>query len=338
MMRKNILILLPIEPFNDIYGMSCLSELKNIIEDKGHNVQLCTIPINYDSIESLWKQMYQWSLFDFEHFGGTKIDIVICTKWPSYYVKHHNKKVIFLEDIEMLMNLFDIEKNERDHFTNANRRALKNIDHRYCISECIAKKIELSMGISSCPLYLFNGGGNPGKIQMGSIISVDNGIKYNRLLVDAMREVVGTATIITHNSRDYNNLLDYVEVRGCDNIKVECCDFGSEKMKSLEGEASVYYYGVDKYRGYYPLVASAVTLKPLICVKDEEEIVSELIGQSKIAVVSADIISIRREIQDIFDLQAQICTKKDDEKISLLHGKVVTMSSGAINDIEMIIC
>lgn len=338
MMRKNILILLPIEPFNDICDVSCLSGLKSVIEEKGHNVQMYTIPVNYDSVDSLWKQMYQWSLFDFEHFGGTKIDTVICTKWPSYYVKHHNKKVVFLEDIEMLVELFDIEKSERDHFINANRRILKDIDSRYCISEFISRKIELSLGLDSQPLYLFNGREGFGKIQAGNIISVDNRIKYNRLFIDAMREVAGTATIITHNNRDHSNLLDYLEARGCDNVKVEYCDFGSERMRSLEEEAAAYYYGVDKYRGYYSLVASAVTLKPLICVKDEEEIVSELIRESKIDVVDADIISIRKEIRDIFDLQTKIRDKKDGAKTGLLQGKIVTMNPGAINDIETIIC
>ncbi len=62
--------------------------LQREFKSKGHLVDTVLLPFSAQPKEVLLQQVALWRALDLRVFGGKKIDLVVCTKFPSYLVSH----------------------------------------------------------------------------------------------------------------------------------------------------------------------------------------------------------------------------------------------------------
>ncbi|EHL19336.1 hypothetical protein HMPREF9628_01520 [Peptoanaerobacter stomatis] len=326
-MKKNILIIFPLNPFFKTNEESYLLYIKNILEKNGHNVQICTIPISYNSIDSFWKQAYQWSLFDFSEEQYKDIDMVICTKWPSYYIKHPNKKLLIIEDINTIIDMLECDEDEKKALIMSNKKAIMSANYIYTSSKYISKKLESDMGVASKPLYFFNTDKSSKlnkNIDEKIIISIDNKVNYNKSLIDSIEDINVCSIIITTNKKDYNSLKQYCDIRGIENAKIKFFNMDNlEDIELLEESASMYFYGVDKFRNFYPIISSHKNSKPIICVRGDNG--NEFIERLETEVIDNNHKDIRKAIENIIKYHNSIeenDIKNENDRIDINYKEI----------------
>lgn len=104
---------------------------------RGHEVDLLELPFTVFPKESLLNQAAIWRSLDLSEFAGKKVDLVIPTKFPSYYANHPKKSLWLVHQRREMYELYggrysDFSDDPRDE---ALRRMLVEGDKKV-ISEC----------------------------------------------------------------------------------------------------------------------------------------------------------------------------------------------------------
>lgn len=130
MERKNILVLGAKVPYTSGGQEALVKSLVKEIAHRGHNVDTLEIPFNPSPQENLLTQAALWRTVDFTNFSGEAIDLVIATKFPSYFAKHPRKSVWLVHQHRPCYDLYgtrfsDFSDDPRDELI---RRALLEAD------------------------------------------------------------------------------------------------------------------------------------------------------------------------------------------------------------------
>jgi glycosyltransferase involved in cell wall biosynthesis len=72
---------------------------------RGHEADLVTIPFKWYPGTRLLTQAFLWRLVDLDEADGSPIDLVVATKFPSYLVRHANKRVWLLHQFRQAYEL-----------------------------------------------------------------------------------------------------------------------------------------------------------------------------------------------------------------------------------------
>src|SRR5262245_56644448 len=67
--------------------------LRDALHERGHTVDVVSLPFAWQPHELIGQAALSWRLLDLTHVGDLPIDLVICTKFPSYAVRHPRKVV-----------------------------------------------------------------------------------------------------------------------------------------------------------------------------------------------------------------------------------------------------
>jgi glycosyltransferase involved in cell wall biosynthesis len=66
-------------------------ELVGRLRTHGHDVELVSVPFKWYPKDEILRHAAAWRLLDLTESNGRKIDLVIATKFPTYFVRHPNK-------------------------------------------------------------------------------------------------------------------------------------------------------------------------------------------------------------------------------------------------------
>ena len=133
----NILVLGVKVPFTvggqDVLVASLLKELRA----RGHRADVVEIPYTATPKEGLLNQAAIWRSLPFDTFAGHAVDLIIPTKFPSYFARHPRKSLWLVHQHRPIYDLYggrysDISDDPRDEQL---RRTLVDADTRM-ISEC----------------------------------------------------------------------------------------------------------------------------------------------------------------------------------------------------------
>lgn len=91
--RGNILILASQVPFSRGGAEVLIDRLKEAIFERGFSVDIVTLPFSAEPKSQLLGQMLSWRNLSLQNMSGRRIDMVIPTKFPTYFVNHPNKVV-----------------------------------------------------------------------------------------------------------------------------------------------------------------------------------------------------------------------------------------------------
>lgn len=273
-------------PFTRGGQETLMRSLVSELERRGHEVDVIELPFRCPPKEGLLNQVAWWRSLDLQSFIGKQVDLVIATKFPSYFARHPRKSLWLVHQHRPLYDLYggpysDFSDDPRDE---ALRRMLHVADDaalRECafvsgISRNVVQRLERYNGVQGEVLYppLPLGSRYRNEESKDYLLYVGRicGIKRVDLMLKAMPivhhfmkfKIVGSPDepgIMEYlkNEVDKHHLWDRVEFVG----RVD-----DERLIELYAQASAVYYAPhNEDYGYVTLEAMA-SGKPVITAHD----------------------------------------------------------------------
>jgi glycosyltransferase involved in cell wall biosynthesis len=170
---------------------------------RGFCAELVSVPFKWYPKEELLAHAAAWRLIDLSESNGQPIDLVIGTKFPSYFVRHPNKVAWLVHQHRAAYELCGTEYSDfthteldvglREHLIRLDGQMLRECRRVFTISRTTADRLEKFNGLRRRPLYppppfadrLLPGPYGDYVLFVGRLES----IKRPDLLVRAMRQV-----------------------------------------------------------------------------------------------------------------------------------------------------
>jgi glycosyltransferase involved in cell wall biosynthesis len=126
---------------------------------RGHEADLLSVPFKWYPGARVLTQAFLWRLLDLEEADGQRIDMVVATKFPSYLVRHREKRVWLVHQFRQAYELdgtalgqFDDSPEERAirrKVQALDRVALGEATRLFAISGNVARRVEASTGLEA---------------------------------------------------------------------------------------------------------------------------------------------------------------------------------------------
>lgn len=159
----SILILGAKVPFTRGGQEVLVASLRRELERRGHLVDTVEMPYHPLPKETLLNQAALWRSVDLSAFGANKVDLVIATKFPTYYARHAKKSLWLVHQHRALFELYgtrysDISDDPRDEelrrmLTDGDIKALKECSYVSGISKNVVQRLDDYTGIKGDVLY-----------------------------------------------------------------------------------------------------------------------------------------------------------------------------------------
>jgi glycosyltransferase involved in cell wall biosynthesis len=267
---------------------SLLSALKRA----DYLADLVQLPFSVLPRENILTNIALWKNLDLNSINNEKIDCVISTKFPSYFVKHQ-RKVLWL--VHQHRQMYDLYRSrfsdfEADVSSEALRRLLLQEDHTalsecskiYTISQNVTDRLEKYLGIASevllPPLPLsgryYHGETGDYILSVGRICT----IKRVDFIIKALPQISAKLRLKIVGSPDEPLIMDYINQELDRHSLRTRVDFlgrvSEEQLLSLYANAHcVYYAPFDEDYGFVTLEALA-SHKPVITMSDSGGVLS----------------------------------------------------------------
>jgi glycosyltransferase involved in cell wall biosynthesis len=145
-------------------GAEALSrELVREFRERGFDTELISLPFKWYPPEEVLAHAAMWRLADLSESTGRPIDLLIATKFPSYFARHPRKVTWLVHQHRAAYELVDTPYSDVGHqeFDVALRDQLLALDTRmlgectglFSISANISKRLKRFNGLDATPLY-----------------------------------------------------------------------------------------------------------------------------------------------------------------------------------------
>jgi glycosyltransferase involved in cell wall biosynthesis len=161
---RTIGICLPQVPF--VHGGAELHALalRDQLRQRGYQADLITVPYKWYPREQLMNSIRLWQQLDLSEADGRAIDLLITTKFPSYFAPHPNKVLWLIHQFRQIYDLHgtpysDFMANDRgdeklrQQLIRLDRDAIRGHRRIFSNSHNTAERLEKFNGISATPLY-----------------------------------------------------------------------------------------------------------------------------------------------------------------------------------------
>jgi glycosyltransferase involved in cell wall biosynthesis len=131
--KKRIVICSAQIPFNYGGAEILVDELNLQLKKRGFLSEVVQIPFKWYPKERLIDEAFIWNLTDITESNGEKIDLVICTKYPTYTVQHPNKVVWLFHQHRPVYDLLDTAYSEFGRTSDDLKiiNHIRDIDNKY---------------------------------------------------------------------------------------------------------------------------------------------------------------------------------------------------------------
>ena len=139
----------------EIFAEQLVEELRA----RDHEAELVTVPFKWYPGTKVLSQAFLWRLLDLEESDGRPIDCVVATKFPSYCVRHPNKRVWVLHQFRQAYELdrTDLGQFDESPEDRALRRSVQRLDaialgearRLFATSRNVAARLERSTGLQA---------------------------------------------------------------------------------------------------------------------------------------------------------------------------------------------
>jgi len=150
-------------PFVEGGAESHVRQLIERLEARGHEVSLVAIPFKWYPKHEILAHAAAWRLVDLSESNGRRIDLVIATKFPTYFVRHPNKVTWLIHQYRAAYELCgtpfsDFEYTEgdvglRDQLMRLDREMLLESRRLFTNAGNTARRLEKFLGLAAEPLY-----------------------------------------------------------------------------------------------------------------------------------------------------------------------------------------
>lgn len=139
----------------EIFTDTLVAELRA----RGHEADVVSVPFKWYPRERVLTQAFLWRLLDLEEVDGRAVDLVVATKFPSYVVRHPEKRVWL---VHQFRQAYELDRTELGQFSEspedrATRRKVQELDRialgeatrLFATSGNVATRLERSTGLRS---------------------------------------------------------------------------------------------------------------------------------------------------------------------------------------------
>ena len=137
--------------------------LVTALRERGYDAELVSLPFKWYPKDELLAHAAAWRLIDLSETSGRSIDLVIATKFPTYFVRHPNKVTWLLHQYRSAYELCGTAYSEfahtegdvglRETLLRLDRETLGESRRVFTISRNTATRLETFNGLSPTPLY-----------------------------------------------------------------------------------------------------------------------------------------------------------------------------------------
>ena len=137
--------------------------LSKKLTENGHHVDRVMIPFQWYPKENILRSALAWRLLDLEESAHRKVDLLIATKFPSYFIKHP-RKIVWL--VHQHRGSFDHyttrfspfqntpgDTNLREEIMKQEKASLSEAKALFAISKNVSDRLEKYLGLTADPLY-----------------------------------------------------------------------------------------------------------------------------------------------------------------------------------------
>lgn len=277
----NVAVLRPQVPFSrggaEIFTDRLVEELRR----RGHDADLVTVPFKWYPGARVLTQAFLWRLLDLDEADGKPIDVVVATKFPSYLVRHKDKRVWL---VHQFRQAYDLDRTELGQFgesaeDRALRRKIQTLDRvalgeatrLFSTSRNVADRLERGTGLASEVLphppqelaYRCDGYGD-------FVLSVNRLDRAKRidLLLEAAALDTSLQVVIAGDGPDRQRLEALASERGLDGRARFAGRVDEDELADLYGRClAVFYAPVDEDFGMVPFEAF-LSEKPVLTTTD----------------------------------------------------------------------
>jgi glycosyltransferase involved in cell wall biosynthesis len=263
-----------------------VNSLAKELKRRGHEVDTVELPLSMLPKESLLNQSALWRAIGLKDGAGREVDLVIATKFPTYYVSHHAKSIWLVHQHRALYDLYasnysDISDDPRDEqfrrmIVAADAKAFAEAKYVAGISQNVIDRLRGFHGIAGDVLYPPLPLGNayhPGNFEP-YILSVGRLclIKRVDMMIKALAIVHSHIKLKIVGAPDEPGIMEYfkseIDRHHLWNRIEFCGRVSDEELVKLYSNAfAVYYAPHNEDYGYVTLEAMA-SAKPVITAHD----------------------------------------------------------------------
>ncbi|NNJ09482.1 glycosyltransferase family 4 protein [Chloroflexales bacterium ZM16-3] len=164
MTARRILICTAQVPFVRGGAEYLVEGLRDALRERGHTVDVVALPYQWSPVERIPESALAWRMLDITQFNNQPVDQVICTKFPSYLVRHPHKVVWLVHQHRQAYDwygtpLSDFNNNipehrqVRDAIFRMDRSGMGECHARYTISRNVSARLRRFNNIESEALY-----------------------------------------------------------------------------------------------------------------------------------------------------------------------------------------
>jgi glycosyltransferase involved in cell wall biosynthesis len=251
------------------------------LRTRGHEAELVTVPFKWYPGARVLTQSFIWRLLDLEEADGRPIDLVVGTKFPSYLVRHPEKRVWL---VHQFRQAYDLDRTELGQFDESaedralrrkvqalDRVALGEATRLFAISQNVADRLAKTTGLEAEYLppppqdlaYRCDGYGD-------FVLSVNRLDRAKRidLLLEAAALDASLEIVIAGDGPDRRRLEELALARGLDGRARFAGRVSDDELADLYGRClAVYYAPVDEDYGMVPFEAF-LSEKPVLTTTD----------------------------------------------------------------------
>lgn len=158
-----ILVLHSQVPFASGGAEALVHGLVESLRKRGHEADIVALPYRWNPPQLLLDAALAWRMIDVKSVGGRDVDLVICTKFPTWAVDHPRKVLWLIHQHRQAYDLAGTKWSEfgPDRLSRAIQRHVVEVDRigigecvaRYAISGNVAKRLQTYTGYEATPLY-----------------------------------------------------------------------------------------------------------------------------------------------------------------------------------------
>ena len=270
-------------PFVKGGAESLVQALVNQLRLHGYAAESVSIPFAWDPKEELLAHAAAWRLVNLSQSNGRPIDLVITTKFPTYFVRHNNKVAWLVHQYRAAYELCgtiysDFQHTEQDvglrqSLIDLDKRMLGECKHLYTIAKNTADRLKRFNALDANTLYhpplladRLRSGGQENYIlsvsRLETVKRVDLLIKALKFVDEPMDLIVvgeGTQREALETLAEEQNVRDRVKFLG---------QIAAQKLVDLYADAlAIGYVPYDEDYGYVTLEAF-LARKPVITASD----------------------------------------------------------------------
>ena len=250
---------------------------------RGHTADLVALPLAWHPRRELFAHAAAWRMLNLRTAGPHDVDLVIASRFPTYFVRHPHKVTWLIHQHRPAYDLCgtefsdfthdDADVGARDTLVGLDRRMLAESRRVFAISGRVAKRVEQFNGLRAPPLY------HPpplaGRLTAGPygdyVLSVGRleSIKRVDLVVRAMRHVRSPIRlVVAGDGRERRALEEIVnELALGERVDLRRHVDAGELVDLYAGALAVVYPPYDEDYGYVTLEAF-LARKPVVTAED----------------------------------------------------------------------